>query len=262
MNLKARLIKLNWLLTAQFGVDLKLMVLALRGLPRYCHDLTRFNSRYQGKLTLVPCLHDWYQEGGSTKSEYFWQDLLVAQMIYRANPRKHVDIGSRVDGFVAHVASFRELEVFDVRPIASNVPNVIFRQADLMSLPEDMVACCDSLSCLHALEHFGLGRYNDPLNPEGYRDGLENMAKLLKTGGLMYLSVPIGIERVEFNANRVFDPRKLLVLAKTSSLELMHLNVVSQGGGFRELEITDANLTMLAQQSYSLGIFVFRKCGE
>ena len=40
-------------------------------------------------------------------------------MIYAARPEKHVDVGSRVDGFVAHVASFREIEVFDVRPIAT-----------------------------------------------------------------------------------------------------------------------------------------------
>jgi len=33
-----------------------------------------------------------------------------------------VDIGSRVDGFVAHVASFREIEVFDVRPISAQIP--------------------------------------------------------------------------------------------------------------------------------------------
>ncbi len=48
----------------------------------------------------MPCLHDWYEEGGTTKSEYFWQDLLVGRMIYAANPARHVDIGSRVDGFV------------------------------------------------------------------------------------------------------------------------------------------------------------------
>lgn len=54
--------------------------------------------------TQAPCLHDRYEEAGTTESEYFWQDLLVARMIHDAEPQKHVDIGSRVDGFVAHVA--------------------------------------------------------------------------------------------------------------------------------------------------------------
>jgi len=103
----------------------------------------RFRSSYTGRLELLPCLHDWYEEGGTTKSEYFWQDLLVARMIFEARPERHVDIGSRVDGFVAHVASFRQIEVFDVRPISTQIPGVIFKQADLMKPVEGMAGYCD-----------------------------------------------------------------------------------------------------------------------
>lgn len=108
---------------------------------------------------------------------------MVARAIHTAKPVKHVDIGSRVDGFVAHVASFREIEVFDVRPISTAVPGVLFRQADLMdspSLPADTEGggYCDSLSCLHAIEHFGLGRYGDTVDfrvlysPQGVKNRL------------------------------------------------------------------------------------------
>ncbi|MBV5330073.1 MAG: DUF268 domain-containing protein, partial [Chlorobium sp.] len=54
---------------------------------------------------------------------------------------------------------------------------------------EKLRSYCDSLSCLHALEHFGLGRYGDPIDPHGYADGLRNMVKILRQGGLFYLSV-------------------------------------------------------------------------
>lgn len=67
-----------------------------------------------GRLELVSCWHDWSEECGTVKDEYFWEDLIVARKIFKVNPEKHVDIGSRVDGFIAYVASFRELEVFDV----------------------------------------------------------------------------------------------------------------------------------------------------
>ena len=50
---------------------------------------------------------------------------------------------------------------------------------------------CDSISCLHALEHFGLGRYNDPLDPNGHLKGFNNMVKMLKRGGKLYISFPI-----------------------------------------------------------------------
>ncbi|MHB1620728.1 MAG: DUF268 domain-containing protein [Sulfuricella sp.] len=162
-------------------------------------DFFCFRANYSGQLELLPCLPAWYEEGGTTKSEYFRQDLLVARKIFEAKPEKHVDVGSRVDGFVAHVASFREIEVLDIRPITANIPGVIFKQADLMKFADEMAGYCDSLSCLHALEHFGLGRYGDPVDPKDYESSIRNMARTLRLGGIFYLSVPVGIERVEFN---------------------------------------------------------------
>ncbi len=135
--MKPLLIKLHWILSSQFGFDLRVFLRSLRGLPIYIKDWLKFRKSYRGTLNLMPCLHDRYEEGGTTKSEYFWQDLLVARWIFAAKPNRHVDIGSRVDGFVAHVASFRDIEVFDVRPISTPIPGVVFKQADLM--------CSDSL---------------------------------------------------------------------------------------------------------------------
>ncbi len=231
-------------------------------MPRYVGDLWRFRSGYTGRLTFVPCLHDWSEEGGATKSEYFWQDLLVARWIFEANPEKHVDVGSRVDGFVAHVASFRDVEVFDVRPITTVIQNIKFTQADLMSAASVPVAqggYCDSLSCLHALEHFGLGRYGDPIDPAGHERGLANMASLLRSGGVFYLSVPIGREKVEFNANRVFDPRSIVRLAEANGLEIQRLTVISNGCVTKEVLATPDELQALADVNYKLGVFVFTK---
>ena len=205
---------------------------------------------------------DRFEEGGATKSEYFWQDLMVARAIHKAQPVKHVDIGSRVDGFVAHVASFREIEVFDVRPISTTVPGVIFRQADLMNiatLPVDPGGYCDSLSCLHAIEHFGLGRYGDTVDSQGFRKGIENMAKLLRCGGTFYLSTPIGKERVEFNANWVFDPRTIVNAARSVGMELKELTIFNPRNGLQESSFDESTLLSLSQEHYNLGIFTFSK---
>lgn len=251
--------RLYWFVSAQFGVDPRVMLRAFWGIPRFVRDLVRFRAGYDGRLELLPCLHDWYEEGGVTKSEYFWQDLLVARKIFAAKPERHVDVGSRVDGFVAHVASFREIEVFDIRPITTSIPGVTVRQADLMNPAPPIMDYCDSLSCLHALEHFGLGRYGDPIDPNGFERGLANMASLLRTGGVFYLSVPIGIDRVEFNANRVFDPRTIVALAVEHSLRLSGLTVIRQGGVIEVLAPDELQLGDLAGQRYALGIFVFVK---
>jgi hypothetical protein len=256
------LIKLHWFLSSQFGLDPRTFIRSLRGLPVYLRDWAAFRKDYTGKMTFMPCLHDRYEEGGDTKSEYFWQDLLVARAIHSAKPVKHVDIGSRVDGFVAHVSSFREIEVFDMRPISTVVPGVVFRQADLMnpaSLPTTAGGYCDSLSCLHAIEHFGLGRYGDPVNPQGYQRGIANMAQLLQPGGTLYLATPIGQERVEFNANWVFDPRSIVRCAEAVGITLQKLIVITAANGPREAAIDTTTLADLALLRYQLGLFIFIK---
>jgi len=251
--------KIYWVMSAQFGLDVRRLVRSLVGIPRYIRDWLSFRKHYNGKMTFLPCLHDWYEEGGTASGEYFWQDLHVARKIFKANPEKHVDIGSRVDGFAAHVASFREIEVFDIRTVTSNVPGMVFRQADLMNpvdLPENY---CDSLSCLHALEHFGLGRYGDPVDPDGHITGLANMARVLMPGGFFYVSSPIGQARVEFNGQRVFDPRELVQLAEKNGLQLEAFAYVQLAGVLTEAADPNAEILSLAEVDYALGIFTFIK---
>jgi len=263
-TLKALAVKAHWISASQFGLDPRRLLLSLRGMAAYGSDWRRFRKGYAGEMAFTPCLHDRYEEGGTTKSEYFWQDLLVARWIFESKPARHVDVGSRVDGFVAHVASFREIEVIDVRPITTQIPGIVFRQADLMradSLPFEE-GTCDSLSCLHALEHFGLGRYGDPIDPKGHERGLSNLARLVAPGGTLYLSTPIGRERVEFNANRIFDPRRLVAFAESCGLQLRRLSVVESGGIARVVDTGAETLHGLARAPYALGIFVFAKLAK
>jgi hypothetical protein len=260
MNLSTILARTYWILSDQFGIDPRKMLRSIGALPRFLRDYLRFRSDYRGPLELLPCLHDWFEDGGATKLEYFWQDLLVARKIFEARPERHVDVGSRVDGFVAHVASFREIEVFDVRPISAQIPGVIFRQADLMRPAAAMAGYCDSLSCLHALEHFGLGRYGDPIDPGGFERGFANMAAMVKDGGVFYLSVPIGAGRVEFNGQRVLDPRFIMQLARDHSLAPRELTLIRTGGKAETLVPDEARLSDLARERYALGMFTFAKC--
>lgn len=251
-----------WML-AQFGVDPVRTFRAVSSIPYFIRSYARFRINYKGKLRLKPCLHDRFADAGEIKSEYFWQDLIVAQMIYLSKPEKHVDVGSRLDGFIAHIASFREVEVFDIRPMKSIIPNVIFHQADFMD-PNCFSwvqnnGYSDSLSCLHALEHFGLGRYGDAINAEGYKLGIVNMSRLLKPKGTMYLSIPIGRERTEFNAHRVFDPREIINYAGSQSFVLKKLIIIKPGNHPKDIVLTEQTLSDLAQESYQLGLFIFKK---
>ncbi len=235
-----RLVRRAYSVSVMLGFDPLQTVRALRGLPAFFRDLKNLKRQSEasnkefpmGKL--YPCLTDRFTEGGSASGHYFHQDLLVARRICINNPQRHVDVGSRIDGFVAHVASFRQIEVIDIRPISSNVTNVVFKQADMMApVPESLKGYCDSLSCLHALEHFGLGRYGDPVSYGGYLLGLEALYQLLKKGGKLYLSVPIGSQRIEFNAHRVFSIEYLLECFK-DKYAIDMFSYVGDDGDLRE----------------------------
>lgn len=158
----------------------------------------------------LPILGEWRDAAGNLNA-YFFQDRLVARWIHEAGPDRHVDIGSRIDGFIGHLTVFRDVEVIDIRPQPVAIPGVRFHQLDLTRpIDADWIASTDSLSCLHTIEHIGLGRYGDPIDPHGHLTGLAQLKRFVKPGGCFYLSTPVGRERVEFNAHRVFAPATVL----------------------------------------------------
>jgi len=211
--------KLTKIIFREFGLDFKKTRRGLKGLPVYLRNYRAIKQQARNSEvkfpfdTAYPCLSDRYASSGVASGHYFHQDLLVAQKIFTAAPDKHVDVGSRVDGFVAHLASFRAVEVFDIRPLDARIENICFRQIDLMSIPDEIVNYTDSLSCLHAIEHLGLGRYGDTVDYNGYVKGFENLAKVLRVGGTLYFSTPISHrQRINFDAHRVFSMPTLIGL--------------------------------------------------
>jgi hypothetical protein len=155
---------------------------------------------------------------------------------------------------VAHILTFQDVEVLDVRNLTSSIKGMTFRQADLMQTNTVPHSICDSLSCLHALEHFGLGRYGDPIDPEGHIKGLQSLTKLLKSGGRLLLSVPIGRERVEFNAHRVFAVETILSLTKVD-YKLLSFAYIDDEGIFHE----HADYTKCPNLIYGCGMFELAK---
>lgn len=151
-----------------------------------------------------PCYTDRYKAAGSLGA-YFWQDLWAAQHVYKDKPDKHYDIGSRIDGFIGHISCFvGDIILIDVRKLDKNMPNVTYQCEDATKLENIEDESIMSISSLCALEHFGLGRYGDKINPEGCFEAFDSIQRVLAKGGKAYISVPIGKEHVEFNAHRIF----------------------------------------------------------
>lgn len=248
-----------------FGFNPKAASNTVRNLGGYWRELREFQQLAEGAETkisvgpLFPCLGESQAESGAGRGHYFHQDLLVARRVFQRAPKRHIDVGSRIDGFVAHVASFRPIEVLDIRPLPIEIPNVQFRQADLMALQPEYLESADSLSCLHALEHFGLGRYGDRLDPDGHLRGLTALHSLLKPGGWFYLSVPIGPQRIEFNAHRVFGVDYLLRLLG-DRFDVDAFSYVDDAGDLHENVGLDAgSVERSFDCNYGCGIFELRR---
>lgn len=250
------------------GIDPVKTFLTIGGLPSYLKsfillklDAKRSNTGVTEFPfgTFRPFVEDRKAKNGTILSHYFHQDLLVARRIFENNPKLHVDIGSRVDGFLAHVASFRQIEAFDLRKIDSHIPNVLFKQLDIMKLEKSYYGYCDSLSCLHALEHFGLGRYGDDICYDGHVIGFDNLTKILKKGGHLYLSVPIGKQRIEFNAHRIFSVKYLLGLIK-NKYTLDRFSYVDDAGVLHEnISLNGDDIDRNYGCTYGLGVFEMTK---
>lgn len=232
----------------------------LRNYRLYLADLKELQKQ-KGSDTAFPfgkrkaILNERFEESGIMKGHYFHQDLLIARKIFLNNPVKHVDIGSRTDGFVAHVASYREIEVFDIREQPSKVKNIVFKKADLTQLPADMSGYCDSVSSLHAIEHFGLGRYGDKVDYNGHLKAIENITRIVKSGGRFYFSTPIGPQRIEFNAHRVFAVRYLLhIFEKEYTIENFSY-VGDDGNLYESTPLTEQGIDTNFGCTYGCGIF-------
>lgn len=256
MNVRTAIRAARNLFAHQLGLDPVRMVKGLAALPAYSQSYRSFRKYYDGAIELEPYLHDRADNAGSL-GEYFWQDLYVARMIAEAKPARHVDIGSRIDGFIAHLAAFRDVEVIDIRPLPATIPGVTFIQGDATA--DDLeIAPSPSVSCLHTIEHFGLGRYGDPIDPDGMRKGLRNLATLVAPGGTLYVSTPIGHERVVFNAHRISHPDTVLQPLTKAGLKLQRFLWCAHGK-LQESENIAADLRTTAEWPYALGIFVLHR---
>lgn len=201
---------------------------------------------------LYPCLYDRYAQAGNYLGHYFYQDLWASRKVLQSGVSHHYDIGSRLDGFIAQCLTFCEVTMLDIRPLDVKVKNLNFVQANCTNMPHVLSNSITSLSTLHAVEHFGLGRYGDPINPCAYKQAISEIKRVIAVNGDVYFSVPIGKQRVQFNAHRVFSPGYVLDLF--DGFDLKEFSAVNDNGELVEC----AELDAFVDANYACGLFHFR----
>lgn len=251
----------------RMGIDLKMIYLFFKWLPSSIKEYFQLlRSKWKDKKFPIKNIflinQDRYDLWWVAQGHYFHQDLLVAQMIYESKPMKHMDVWSRIDWFIAHVASYREIEIIDIRKIDSKSKNIIFRQLDMMEeIPTEYVESTDSLSCLHTIEHFGLWRYGDIIDYNGHIKWFEQMIRILKSGWVFYFSTPISNQqRIEFNAHRVFSIQYLIEYLFKDRFEIISFSYVDDKGDlYQNVILDERSIKSVFNLRYGCGIFELRK---
>jgi SAM-dependent methyltransferase len=210
----------------------------------------RFNLNWKD---IYPCLGDRTPET-SFERDYVYHVGWAARILADLKPEFHVDISSSLY-FCSVVSAFIPVKFYDFRPAALKLSHLSTDHADLVSLPfEDR--SIHSLSCMHVVEHVGLGRYGDTLNPDGDLQAIGELQRVLATGGSLLFVVPVGRPKIMFDAHRIYSYKQILRYFGEIRLEKFALIPDrSDSSGI----IYDASQELADAQDYGCGCFWFKK---
>ena len=203
-------------------------------------------------LDLYPCLFD-RTATTSFDAQYVYQAAWAARRIRVDGASRHVDVGSDIR-FVSMLTAITDVVFVDIRPARLELHGFSCLPGSLLSLPfED--ASVPSLSCLHVMEHVGLGRYGDPLDPLGSEKAGREIARVLAPGGTAFVSAPIGRPRIQFNGQRVFSIAEFAGLFP--GLSVAELSIVDATGRLLENVAPDAVdiREHMSGNDFGLGLF-------
>ncbi len=222
---------------------LKFKRLSAANAPRF---ILRWKDRY-------PCLND---NTGSTNFDrhYVYHPAWAARVLARTKPSFHIDLSSTLH-FCSMLSAFVPVKFYDYRRADLRLSNLSSESADLMALPF-ADSSVDSLSCMHVVEHIGLGRYGDSLDPDGDLKAISELKRVVAPKGTLLFVVPIGKPKVMFNAHRIYSYEQ--VTTYFSGLELKEFALIPDDPGEGGL-IYDATKEQADKQTYGCGCFWLRK---
>lgn len=231
----------------------------LLGLACFVSDLGRFITLNRGAESRFPLELQAPRLGDNTSGtefdrHYVYHPAWAVRILAETRPAEHVDISSSLY-FCSMLSAFIPTHFYDYRPADLWLDNLVADHADILALPfkDESLA---SLSCMHVVEHIGLGRYGDPLDPLGDLKAIAELKRVLAPGGNLLFVVPVGRPRIMFNAHRIYSYTQ--ILSYFGDLKLMEFSLVPDNvadGGL----IRNAMSDMADAQNYGCGCFFFRK---
>jgi len=233
----------------------------LRGSLKFASDLAAYRRDSRRSpfafawRELYPCLGDDTAATGFDR-HYTFHTAWAARLLAQTRPAVHHDISSAVY-FSTLVSAFIPVRFYDYRPARLPLSNLTSDFADLLALPFPS-GSLESLSCMHVVEHVGLGRYGDPVDPEGAFKAIAELKRVVRPRGNLFFVVPVGgTARVQFNAHRIFS-LPIIQEAFGDSFTLRQFALIPDDPEDGDLVISPSN-ELLTKQIYGCGCFWFEK---
>lgn len=183
---------------------------------RFCNDYRKYRKINNNKNFILSlsnidaCLTDRTQTT-PLDPVYFYQDTWAAKKIFDLKPSRHVDVGSSAKT-IGLLSQFVPVTMVDIRPLELTLKELSFIEGSILNLPfEDN--SLETISSICVVEHIGLGRYGDPIDPMGSEKAIGELKRVVKKGGHIIISVPVDKQNIiYFNANRCFTRDYILSL--------------------------------------------------
>jgi SAM-dependent methyltransferase len=235
-----------------------LNVIRFSGFARDYFKFKAFHTNTSQRFDLCwkdryPCLGDKTASTGFDR-HYIYHPAWAARVIAQIRPESHVDISSSLH-FCSIVSAFVPVRFYDYRPADLALSGLTSASADLLALPFPDRSIT-SLSCMHVVEHVGLGRYGDSLDPDGDLKAIAELKRVLAPSGNLLLVVPVGKSKIMFNAHRIYSYEQVIEYFAGLKLEEFALipDKAENGGLIRNAlrETADA-------QTYGCGCFWFKR---
>jgi SAM-dependent methyltransferase len=210
----------------------------------------RFSLTWRDRLV---CLSDKTVSTGFDR-HYIYHLAWAARVLAQTRPPFHVDISSSLY-FCSVVSAFVPVRFYDYRPTELRLSNLTEEFADLLTLPFANQSL-KSLSCMHVVEHVGLGRYGDTLDPDGDLKAMAELKRVLAPNGSLLFVVPIGQPRIMFNGHRIYSYEQ--IIRYFDKLKLQEFALIPDSPADGGL-VYNPSKEMPDAQTYGCGCFWFIK---
>jgi len=203
-------------------------------------------------LNFFPILND-YSPNHEIDYHYTYHPAWALRVLLSYDTSIHIDLASKLD-FALSASAFMKVEYHDYRNVSIKFNNFKSVFTDISKLPFENDSV-QSLSCMHVLEHIGLGRYGDPIDLGADEDTAREIVRVVAKNGHFIFVTPLANKyRLEFNAHRVYTYENV-VSNLFKEFQLLEFSVVTDDGEF----ILNSDSHILTDQSYACGCFHFIK---